>query len=734
MSTDHTAYAGDFEEDAILSDLVRETFLSLLPATLVLGWLWLVSDILRADPHVAQAYLVVGVLILTTTLGYRLAEQHLHLAALIYISSLLGVVTIIASVFAGGFTVYLYLLVVIVAGMLVGPGTLGAVSLLSICLVFAVGLPAGTPLPDLLNPMIVISLTGLMTWLSARRLFTALAWALTMTHESQKNLREARERRAELLRVLKNLDEAYVRLEWANEALIFAREATQKAYRFKAEFVANVSHELRTPLNLIVGFGEMMATAPESYKGASLPSEYRGDVMAIYRSARHLSDLIDDVLDLSKIEAGRLPLHREPTDLEAIIREAVEMVRGLAESKALCLDVAIFAHLPILSLDRTRIRQVLLNLLTNAVRFTDRGGIRIQVDSEDAMTTVSVVDTGQGIAPERLSQAFESFSQLQDDQVREGNGLGLALSKKFIELHGGTMWIASTPGLGTTVSFTLPSNLADLGLARLSVTTSAPEHGEVPHVVVLHDDPRILSVLQRYIEGYRFAFTASLDDAVTLVRETGPSAVIVDADWSDGPISLAELGACVPLLTCRLPSLSRLGLLLGAADYLVKPISRDELVVVLSRLPRTPRTVLLIDDDPEFVRLLARILTASDPSLQILEASSGPEGLAIARSQRPDLVLLDLLMPGLSGREVLVELRNAEAYGQPNVIVMSACDLDEEAEPIVGEVRLSYPAGFSLTQLSQCLQAVLSVVTSPGAVARDGDRAPRADRPVAPAW
>ena len=733
MSMHHSTYAGEFEEDAILSDLVRETFLSLLPVTVVLGWLWLVSDIVRSSPHLAQAYLVLGLLILTTALGYRLAERHLHVAALIYISSLLGAVTIIAGAFAGGFTLYLYLLVVIVAGMLVGPGTLGLVSLASIGLVFLVGLQAGTPLADLLNPTVVISLTGLMTWLSARRLFTALAWALTMTHESQKNLREARERRAELLRVLKNLDEAYVRLEWANEALIFAREATQKAYRFKAEFVANVSHELRTPLNLIVGFSEMMATAPESYKGASLPSEYRGDVLAIYRSARHLSDLIDDVLDLSKIEAGRLPLHREPTDLEAIIREAVDMVRGLAESKALRLDVAIRAGPPVLYLDRTRIRQVLLNLLTNAVRFTDSGGIRIQVGTEDALTTVAVVDSGRGIAPERLSQAFETFSQLQDDQAREGNGLGLALSKKFIELHGGTMWIDSTPGLGTVVSFTLPSNLADLGLARLSVATLPPERGELPHVVVLHDDPRILSVLQRYVEGYRFACSATLDDAVTLVRETAPSAVIVDADGSDGPTPLSELRARVPLLTCRLPSLSRLGLLLGAADYLVKPISRDELLAALGRLPRAPRTVLLIDDDPEFVRLLSRVLTASDPSLRLLEASSGPEGLDIARSQRPDLVLLDLRMPGLSGREVLAELRHGKAFGQPDVIVMSACDLDEEAEPIGGELRLSYPAGFSLTQLSQCLQALLGVVTSPGSVAQDGVPAPRAGRPVAPA-
>jgi len=291
--------AVDSEVIDVLGDLVRDTLRTLLPVTLGLSWLWLASQIVRGDEYVGRAYLVLAILLIAAVGSYRLANEYLDLAVAGYIVGLFASVSIIADAYAGGTAFYLYVLVVLVTGMLADSGTLWVASAASIALVLGIGLKNANPFAaSLLTPIIYVLLTALMAWVSSHRLFTALAWALTMTRESEKNAREARERRAEVLRILKSLDDAYVRLEWANEALIFAREAAQRAYRFKAEFVANVSHELRTPLNLIVGFSEMMATAPESYKGAPLPSEYRGDVMAIYRSARHLTDLINDVLDL----------------------------------------------------------------------------------------------------------------------------------------------------------------------------------------------------------------------------------------------------------------------------------------------------------------------------------------------------------------------------------------------------------------------------------------------------
>lgn len=721
------------DDRTILNDLVRETFESLLQVTLTLGWLWLVGEVLRGGDALGPAYVSLALLVVTTAVGFHFAGSHLHVAVAVYIGILLATATIIVYAFADASSFYFYLVVVLVSGMLAGPRTLLLVVSASLGLISAIGLQRSTPILHLLMPIVVIVLTALMAWISSRRLFIALAWALTMTRESQKNLQEARERRAEVLRILKSLDEAYVRLEWTNEALIFARETAQRAYRFKAEFVANVSHELRTPLNLIVGFSEMMATAPESYRGAALPNEYRGDVVAIYRSARHLSDLINDVLDLSKIESGRLPLSRELASLSEIVNDAVEMVRGLAESKGLVLTV----HSPneplLLYLDRTRIRQVLLNLLTNAVRFTDSGGIAVRIRVSDAVVAVTVDDTGCGISPERLSQAFETFSQLHDDRGRDGNGLGLALSKKFIELHGGTMGIESTPGVGTVVRFTLPVEYADIVVPTRDGAGAVALAHEQPHVVVLHDDTRLLPLLQRYAEGYRFLPARTVDDAVVLVRDTEPAAVISDLDWMEehgAPSTVAELRQRIPLLLCQLPSVRRFVQFLGVTDYLVKPISRADLLAALHRLGRSPRSVLVVDDDPHFIRLLVRILSTSNAFLQIFEASSVPEALEIVGTRRPDLVFLDLVMPDTSGYEFLDALHRVHAYA-PDVIVMSARDLEELVPPATGELHLSYPSVFSFSRLSRGIATLLDLVTE----AQQGDgRESTVDQPAAPVW
>jgi signal transduction histidine kinase len=243
------------------------------------------------------------------------------------------------SVYADASLLSLYLLVVLVAAPLTKPRGLGVMTLLVLAAMVATGVQRGTQAAELIIPIMLTVLTGLTAWLSTRRLFTALGWALSMTDKAMRSTEEARDHRLELQRVLHSLDLALSRLERNNRALAFAQEAAEKAYRFKSEFVANVSHELRTPLNLIVGFSEMMTTAPESYGGKPLPSEYRGDMLAIYRSSRHLLDLINDVLDLSQIEHGRMVIHKERVALVEVIREAADIVRGLAEARRLQLII-----------------------------------------------------------------------------------------------------------------------------------------------------------------------------------------------------------------------------------------------------------------------------------------------------------------------------------------------------------------------------------------------------------
>jgi len=707
----------DAETTQVFHELIQESLRILLPVTAMLTWGWDVYVFLFVD-H--QFYRALGVLILTLAIAwasYRLSEKHLHVAVGLYLAGLITTVTIIGLISQGSAALYLYMLVVLITAMLTSPLVAGGVALANAGLVWAISQRGHTAqLADVALPIIMITLAALTAWLSSRRLFTALAWALSMTQEAQKNAGEAQKHRAEVQRVLKSLDEAYVRLERANEALLFAQEAAEKAYRFKAEFVANVSHELRTPLNLIVGFSEMMATAPESYGDVPLPSEYRGDVMATYRSARHLSDLIDDVLDLSRIEAGRMPLIKETTDLGEVVREATDMVRGLVEARGLCLELDIPDDLPKLHLDRTRIRQVLLNLLTNATRFTDQGGIRVQIRAEDQEATVVVQDSGRGIAPDKLTQAFEAFSQLEDSQAREGSGMGLAVSKRFIELHGGRMWIKSQEGLGTTVSFALPipRDGKEIRLSHLEAGTPLQSHTGNPSVLVLHDDPRTLSLLRRYVDGYQFSLADTVDKVREMIYETLPVAVIMDATWSERwGVNGAELGLppCTPLITCPLPSMRRLGLLLGAADYLPKPVTREDLQDAFSRLPEPPQTVLVVDDNPHVVRLLARMLRASNSSLRVLEAFGGREGLEIARSERPDVILLDLLMPEMSGYDFLENAAGDERMAKTRIIVVSVRSVEQESPPIMGELRLGRAAGFSLTELLQTLRATLSATT-----------------------
>jgi CheY-like chemotaxis protein len=499
---------------------------------------------------------------------------------------------------------------------------------------------------------------------------------------------------------------------------MFAREAAERAYRFKSDFVANVSHELRTPLNLIIGFSEMMATAPESYGNVQLPREYRGDIMAIYRSAKHLSDLINDVLDLSQIEAGHMPINKESTDLGEVVREATDIVRGLVAARGLSLEVHIDDNLPRIRLDRTRIRQVLLNLLTNATRFTDAGFIRTSVRLANdegapcpAEAIIGVEDSGRGIPPDKLARAFEAFTQLHDDQIREGTGLGLAVSKRFIQLHGGRMWIESHEGVGTTVGFALP--IVDTHLSEPRLSAALRMSGEKPAVLVLHNDPRALTLLRRYIDGYSFAMARTVQQAREALDREPPIAILADPSWlGHSPEALAQLHLpdTMPVITATLPGLRRTGVLIGAMDYLSKPVTREALTEALERLSVPLRRVLIVDDDPHVVRLLSRMIKAEDPDVAVLEAFDGASSLQIAREQQPDALLLDLLMPDMSGYEVLKVMSEDPELSRVPVIIVSARGLDDEAARIDADVQISRAVGLTTTEMLRLVSSSLTGV------------------------
>lgn len=740
------------QQTGILEDLVKHSLRTLLVTTVVLMWGWALAMDFINRSLVTYMFGLVAVIAAVAAVSFYLHERHINWAIGIYLLGLIAVVGAVGITFRSLPALYLYVLVVLMAIPLASARVTWIVVGVCVTMAAIIGVQMlNLRMVDIALLVTLILLGGFTAWLSSRQLITTLAWTLEIAQGAQRNAEEARRHRAELHRVLKTLDGAYTRLERMNRALLVAQEAAEKAYRFKSEFVANVSHELRTPLNLIVGFSEMMVTSPESYGDVMLPREYRGDVMAIFRSARHLLDLINDVLDLSQLEAGKLAIVRSPSQLADLIGEAVDIVRGLADARGLRLTIEVEPDLPVLPLDRTRIRQVLLNLLTNAIRFTDVGGVHVSacltanaIGGSEVL--VRIADTGRGIDPEHLQRAFEAFSQLHEDQVTEGSGLGLAISKKYVELHDGRIWIESNMGQGTTLSFTLPAptQTPAVHLSRLRLSGSVAGAADPPLVLTLHNDLRVLAWLQRHLAQYKFVLAQTPEEAEEIIRNSLPEAVLADAAWLRRWPSFpheAQLPEQTPVLTCTLPSLQAWGESIGAVDMLPKPVTREDLAHAFARLPAPPQKILVVDDDPNVVRLLHRMITAN----QMAEGNAGDvfesfhcqEALEIVQTHRPDLILLDLTLPGMSGFEFLQALadsRAASALPRVPVIVVSAFAGERELALGNCDFHLRREVEFSLTDTLRVLAALLGSATGQAEALPASDSAPPKRRLVPQAW
>jgi signal transduction histidine kinase/CheY-like chemotaxis protein len=553
-------------------------------------------------------------------------------------------------------------------------------------------------------------------WALGRQLVIAVEWSYKSYAEAVRNAHEARTNRGELAQALKQLDYAYYRLQRANAALELAWKAAEAAERSRSEFVTNISHELRTPLNLIVGFSELILTAPESY-GTALPTAYRGDLNAIYRSAQHLLTLTNDVIDLARVGMGRLALVREPVDLAQIMHDACDVIRAYVEAKRLWLRVDVDPDVPDLHLDRLRIRQVLLNLLTNAARFTERGGITMSARQVDGEVLVQVVDTGKGIAPEELPKMFTEFFSggLTGAHPREdlgGVGLGLPLSKRFVELHGGRIGVESRVGVGTTFWFTLPAAPVDVRTLAEAWQRRAGRSSHAERLLVLVSaDSQLVQFLQRHLSGWQVIAVPDLRAAIAEAVEARALAILADLD-DDEAAPREDLP--VPLFRLPLPQAERLAAELGVTAYLVKPITRAQLQTTMNGLGRAIHTVLIVDDDPSFVRLLTRLLhTAGSAAYEVLSAHSGQEALALMETMRPDVVLLDLVMPELDGRATLTAMRQQAALAEVPVILVSAQDQIQARLPLRGEMTLVKPDGFGLEELLNAVEALLDALAPP---------------------
>jgi PAS domain S-box-containing protein len=460
-----------------------------------------------------------------------------------------------------------------------------------------------------------------------------------------------------------------------------AVEEMREVDRLKSQFLANMSHELRTPLNSIIGFARVIL------KGIDGPiTELQNqDLTAIFNSGQHLLGLINDILDLSRIEAGKMELTFDEVNISDLISSVMSTAVGLVKDKPIQLKSELAEDLPQVRADAMRIRQVLINFLSNASKFTEEGEIIVKAhldkpDRGQPMVTVSVTDTGPGIADEDQAKLFQPFSQVDASLTRKvgGSGLGLSICHHLIQMHNGQIGVHSAPGKGSTFYFSIP-------------VTSKPK-GERPEgeriVLAIDDDPQIISLYERYLQPKGFQVIGLSDPAKAKerVQKLKPFAITLDIMMPgyDGWQVLTELKSSpdtrdVPVIVCSIVEDEEKGFSLGAADYLVKPILEEDLLAALDRLngDGSIREVLVIDDDPNDLRLLGKMITERGRYKAIL-AEGGPSGWNSIKSNMPHAVVLDLFMPELDGFTILEQLRNDEKFRNLPVIVITGADLTSE--------------------------------------------------------
>ena len=572
------------------------------------------------------------------------------------------------------------------------------------------------PLPHLDLAILTYCLIGGWLFFSAHSYQGILRWSW-QRHANALNLSEQlRDRQGQLNSTVKALDLAYRLLQRTNHELAEAREEAEEARHLKEQFAANISHELRTPLNLIMGFSEMMHLSPHVYGDVNWTTPLRRDIAQLYTASRHLLQLVDDVLDLSRLNAERMPLRKELCSLSDIVNEAVATVRDLVRGRPLSIRAELDPTVPRLLLDGTRIRQALLNLLNNGIRFTDQGEIAVQTERRDHEVLISISDTGIGIPEEELENIFDEFYQTEAAATRPsaGMGLGLAISKRFVQLHGGRIWAESTLGSGSTFHISLPLDASRPIASRLRMSSAAsiPSNPYAESVLLLNGQFDVARMLARHLSGYKVLCATDAGEAQHLMEEHHPRAAICNLSLATmraltGGLLPRDLPKSVPLLFCTIPCAAWRAEMLQVYGSLQKPVERQELLTLLGGLEGA-RDILVIDDDLGFVQVVTRMLQGSDPGYRVRSAFSGNEGLAEMRHQRPDAVLLDLRMPEQDGAAVLAVMRDDPTLKNVPVIVVTAMDVEEDSGGLEwGLIGLVQRQNWRLGDSLKALEALL---------------------------
>jgi CheY-like chemotaxis protein/two-component sensor histidine kinase len=460
-------------------------------------------------------------------------------------------------------------------------------------------------------------------------------------------------------------------------------------------------------MNAIIGYSEMLledATA-EGKQGMA------DDLQKILSAARHLLGLINDVLDLSKIEAGKMQLYLETFDLQTLVQEVTSTIAPLVEKRRNSLVVNCTPVIGSMHGDATKIRQTLLNLLSNSSKFTENGRVELKIEREisdnQVWVVMQVIDTGIGMTAEQMARLFKPFTQADESTASKfgGTGLGLAISKQFAQMMGGDITVTSTPGAGSNFTMRVPARVKP-ARSPYTVVEKAQQAAPAPkgRVLIIDDDESVHGVLTNMLtrEGYSTRVARDGKEGLRIAREYHPDIIILDIlmPGMDGWSVLSQLKttpglAEVPIILLTMLENKDMGFALGAADYLTKPIDAQKLIPVIERHRSAQPTgsVLVVEDDPASRELVVRMLQKE--GIAVLEASNGKEALeALQNGPAPDLIILDLLMAEMDGFEFLREVRPHPQWSRIPVVVVSSLDLNNEAQQVLkGQVEHIFQKG-----------------------------------------
>lgn len=498
-------------------------------------------------------------------------------------------------------------------------------------------------------------------------------------------LEEVRRRQEELIELNQKLEDTNRGILALHAELEESSEQLRKANELKTRFISEMSHEFRTPINSIMSLCDILLAKVDG----DLTSEQVKQVGYIRRSANDLSDLVNDLLDLAKIEAGKIEVHPSEFGIGDLFGALKGVIRPLIKAETVRLVFEDPSGLPPLFTDEAKVAQILRNLLSNAIKFTDHGEVRVSaaMDSYRELIVFSVADTGIGISPEDQQIIFQEYVQVHGRRQKDvkGTGLGLPLSKKLAELLGGTISCKSWEGEGSTFYATIPIRYEEVVAKKQMPPGQEMREDRRGTLLVIEDDPYSVMIYRKFVQdmGFKVVDVASVSEARDFLSRDRPVAIILDIIFggeAEGWDFLTELKgdkatSDIPVLVVTVLEDRQRAMVLGAYDFCVKPIERVDLLDKLSKLPGAKK--LLIIDDEDVSRYILRSLLAETPYV-LIEAGSGEEGLAKAIREQPDVITLDLVMPFMSGFEVLSRLKADLRTAHIPVIIITSKILDEE--------------------------------------------------------